>query len=522
MAKFELSDDSVVVVIGSGAGGRTLSNELCQKGINVVCLEAGKRYTIDDFENNEWNAFGQLSWLDKRTTSGTWRVAKDFPGLPAWICKTVGGTTTHWAGASLRFQEEEFRVRSVYGDVPGANLLDWPIGMEDLAPYYDKAEDKMGVTRTHDIPGLPGNNNFRVMYHGAKRLGYQHVHTGRMAINSRERHDRTHCQQIGFCFQGCKTGAKWSTLYTEIPAAEGTGRLDLRPESHVLKIEHDESGKVTGVVYVDAQGNQQMQKARVVCVAGNSIETPRLLLNSASAKYPDGLANSSGQVGKNYMRHTTGSVYAIFDKPVNMYRGTTMAGIITDESRNDPARGFVGGYEMETLSLGVPFMAAFLSPGAWGRDFTWSMERYDHMAGLWIVGEDMPQETNAVSLNTDEKDQYGMPAPNVHFDDHPNDVAMRNHAYKQGTAVYQAVGAVKVHEVPPYPSTHNLGTCRMSADAKDGVCNKFGQAHDIANLFISDGSQFTTGGAENPTLTIVTLAIRQADYIADQLSKNEI
>ncbi len=522
MAKFELSDDSVVVVIGSGAGGGTLSNELCQKGINVVCLEAGKRYTIDDFENNEWNAFGQLSWLDKRTTSGTWRVAKDFPGLPAWICKTVGGTTTHWAGASLRLQEEEFKVRSVYGDVAGANLLDWPIGMEDLAPYYDKAEDKMGVTRTHGIPGLPGNNNFRVMYNGAKRLGYQTVHTGRMAINSRERHDRTHCQQIGFCFQGCKTGAKWSTLYTEIPAAEGTGRLDLRPESHVLKIEHDESGKVTGVVYVDAQGNQQMQKARVVCVAGNSIETPRLLLNSASAKYPDGLANSSGQVGKNYMRHTTGSVYAIFDKPVNMYRGTTMAGIITDESRNDPARGFVGGYEMETLSLGVPFMAAFLSPGAWGRDFTWSMERYDHMAGMWIVGEDMPQETNAVSLNTDEKDQYGMPVPNVHFDDHPNDVAMRNHAYKQGTAVYQAVGAVKVHEVPPYPSTHNLGTCRMSADAKDGVCNKFGQAHDIANLFISDGSQFTTGGAENPTLTIVTLAIRQADYIADQLSKNEI
>lgn len=522
MAKFELSDDSVVVVIGSGAGGGTLSNELCQKGINVVCLEAGKRYTIDDFRNDEWFGFSQLSWLDKRTTSGTWRVAKDFPGLPAWICKTVGGTTTHWAGASLRFHEDEFRTRSVYGEVAGANLLDWPIGLEDLAPYYDKAEDKMGVTRTHDIPGLPGNNNFKVMYNGAKRIGYQGVHTGRMAINSRNRYDRPHCQQIGFCFQGCKVGAKWSTLYTEIPAAEDTGHFDLRPESHVLKIEHDGSGKVTGVVYVDADGNQQRQKARAVCVAGNSIETPRLLLNSASAKYPDGLANSSGQVGKNYMRHTTGSVYGIFDKPVNMYRGTTMAGIITDESHNDPARGFVGGYEMETLSLGVPFMAAFLDPGAWGRDFTWSMEHYDHMAGMWIVGEDMPQETNAITLNTDEKDQYGMPVPNVHFDDHHNDVAMRNHAYKQGSAVYEAVGAIKVHEVPPYPSTHNLGTCRMSADAKDGVCNKHGQTHDIANLFISDGSQFTTGGAENPTLTIVTLAIRQADYIADQMSKNEI
>ncbi len=134
----------------------------------------------------------------------------------------------------------------------------------------------------------------------------------------------------------------------------------------------------------------------------------------------------------------------------------------------------------------------------------------------------MPQESNAITLHASEKDQFGLPVPNVHFDDHPNDVAMRNHAFKQGSAVYDAAGAIRNYEVPPYPSTHNLGTCRMSAKAADGVCNKFGQTHDVANLFISDGSQFTTGGAENPTLTIVTLAIRQADYIADQLSKNNI
>jgi len=522
MATYELSDDSVVVVIGSGAGGGTLANELCQKGVPVVLLEAGQRVEIDDFENNEWNAFLQLSWLDKRTTSGSWRVAKDFPGLPAWICKTVGGTTTHWAGASLRIQPHEFRVLSEYGGVPGANLLDWPLAYEELEPYYSKAEDKLGVTRTHDIPGLPGNNNFKVMYNGAVRVGYQNVHTGRMAINSRPRADRSACLQIGFCFQGCKSGAKWSTLYTEIPQAEATDKLDLRPGSIVLQIEHDDAGQVTGVLYQDQDGNQQVQKARVVCVAGNSIETPRLLLNSASSKYPDGLANSSGQVGRNYMRHTTGSVYAIFDQPVRMYRGTTMAGIITDESRNDPSRGFVGGYELETLALGVPFMAAFLDPGAWGRDFAWAMENYVNTAGMWIVGEDMPQESNAVTLHPSEKDQFGLPVPNVHFDDHPNDVAMRNHAFKQGRAVYEAVGARRVYETPPYPSTHNLGTCRMSENPRDGVCNKFGQTHDIANLFISDGSQFTTGAAENPTLTIVTLAIRQADHIADQMSKNEI
>ena len=522
MATFELNDDSVVVIIGSGAGGGTLGNELAQKGVKVVMLEAGKEESIDTFQNNEWGSFLQISWLDKRTTSGTWRVARDFPGLPAWICKTVGGTTTHWAGASLRFQEHEFKTRTIYGDIAGANLLDWPITLADLEPYYGKAEDKMGVTRTHGIPGLPGNNNFKVFYTGAKRLGYRHVNTGHMAINSHPRGDRASCQQIGFCFQGCKSGAKWSTLYTEIPAALETGNMELRAECTALQIQHDDSGKVTGVLYADKDGQQQVQKARVVCVAGNTIESPRLLLNSASAKFPDGLANSSGQVGRNYMRHMTGSVYAAFDRPVHMFRGTTMAGVIQDEAHNDPSRGFVGGYEMETLSLGLPFMAAFLDPGAWGREFTRKMETYPNMAGMWLVGEDMPQETNRVTLHPEEKDQFGLPIPNVHFDDHPNDIAMRSHAFRQGTAVYEAAGAREVFETPPYPSTHNLGTNRMSEKPSDGVVNKWGQTHDIKNLFVSDGSQFTTGAAENPTLTIVALAIRQADYIADQMGKNEI
>ncbi len=522
MAKFDLNDDSVVVVIGSGAGGGTLANELCQKGVDVVCLEAGAHLSLDDFDNNEWGMFGKVSWLDKRTTSGNWRVAKDFAGLPAWICKTVGGTTTHWAGASLRIQDHEFRALTEYGKVDGANLLDWPLTLSELEPYYARAEDKMGVTGTNGIPRLPGSNNYKVFANGAKRVGYKDFHTGNMAINSEPRDGRPACQQIGFCFQCCKVGAKWSTLYTEIPKAEATGRLDLRAKSHVLTIEHNDAGKVTGVVYMDADGNQQRQKARVVCVAGNSIESPRLLLNSASSKFPDGLANSSGQVGRNYMRHTTASVFATFERPVNMYRGTTMAGIIKDESINDPSRGFVGGYELETLSLGVPFMAAFLNPGAWGRNFTQALEGFDHMAGMWIVGEDMPREQNGITLHGVEKDQYGMPVPNVHFDDHDNDNALRNHAVKAGTAVYEAVGARAVYEVPPYPSTHNLGTNRMSAKARDGVVDKWGKTHDVDNLYISDGSQFTTGAAENPTLTIVTLAIRQADHLAGRLASGEL
>jgi choline dehydrogenase-like flavoprotein len=522
MAKFDHNDDSVVVIIGSGAGGGTLANELCQKGIKVVVLEAGAVQSPASFINDEWKSFVQLAWLDPRTTSGNWRIAKDFSGLPAWICKTVGGTTTHWAGASLRFQEHEFRVKTVYGDIPGANLMDWPLTLKELEPYYARAEDKMGVTRTHGIPGLPGNNNFKVFHAGAKKLGYSEVHTGNMAINSQPRDGRGRCMQLGFCFQGCKSGAKWSTLYTELPKAEATGNMDLRPESHVARIEHDDKGKVNAVVYFDKAGKEQRQKARIVCVAGNSIETPRLLLLSASATFKDGLANSSGQVGRNYMRHMTGSVYAAFKQPVNMYRGTTMAGIIRDEARHDTKRGFAGGYEMETLSLGVPFMAAFLDPGAWGEDFAWWMDHYTHLAGMWLVGEDMPREGNRITLSPTVKDKWGLAAPNVHFDDHDNDIAMRNHAFAQGEKVYKAAGAIRTYRTPPYPSTHNLGTCRMGASAKDSVCNAYGQTHDIANLFISDGSQFTTGGAENPTLTIVTLAIRQAEYIARQMSARTI
>jgi choline dehydrogenase-like flavoprotein len=522
MSTFDLNDDSVVVVIGSGAGGGVLATDLALAGVKTVVLEAGKRYEIEDFVNDEWASFTQLSWLDTRTTSGDWQVAKDFPNLPAWIVKAVGGTTIHWAGASLRFHEHEFKARTTYGDIKGANLIDWPITLAEMEPYYARAESRMGVTRTNNIPGLPGNNNFKVLEAGAKKIGYKDVSTGNMAINSEPRDGRASCRQIGFCFQGCKTGAKWSTLYAELPKGEATGKLEIRPESQVIRIEHDASGKVTAVVYVDGTGAQQRQKARVVCVAGNSIETPRLLLNSASNQFPNGLANSSGQVGRNYMRHTTGSVYGIFEKPVHMWRGTVMAGIVKDEAHHDPSRGFAGGFEFETISLGLPFMAGFLEPGAWGADFTSALDSYDKMAGMWIVGEDMPQESNSITLHPTIKDQHGLPVPNVNYDDHANDAAMRDYAFKKGTELYRSIGATRTFSTRPYPSTHNLGTCRMSAKASEGVVKGTGQTHDIKNLFISDGSQFTSSAACNPTLTIVALATRQAEFIAKAMTSGDL
>jgi choline dehydrogenase-like flavoprotein len=222
------------------------------------------------------------------------------------------------------------------------------------------------------------------------------------------------------------------------------------------------------------------------------------------------------------MRHMTGSVYAQFEKPVRFYRGETMAGVIADESVHDEQRDFCGGYFMETLALGPAFLAAFLDPGAWGSSFTEFMDGYAHTAGMWLVGEDMPRETNRVTLNPDVLDQHGQPVPNVHFDDHPNDEAMREHAWSRGQAVYEAVGATKTHRTPPYPSTHNLGTCRMSERAEDGVVDRWGRAHDVPNLFVSDGSVMTSGAAANPTLTIVALAIRQGEHIADEIKKGNL
>ncbi|WGF88197.1 GMC family oxidoreductase [Marinivivus vitaminiproducens] len=516
------ADEDAVVIVGSGAGGGTLAYELTKAGIPCVVLEAGPFLRNEDYHDNEWVAFRQMAWLDARTTSGSWRIAKDFPVLPAWIVKAVGGSTTHWSGATPRFKDYEFKTRTTYGAVEGATLLDWPISLEELAPYYDKAEIAMGSTHRHGRPPLPANNNYKVFANGAERVGYKLYATGPYATNAEPYDDRPASIQDGFNFQGDKNTSKWSTLVREIPRALETGLLDLRPDSHVVRITHDAQGRVDAVLYVDKDGGLHRQAARAVCVAGNSIETPRLLLLSESNRFPNGLANSSDQVGRNYMRHLTGSVYARFDKPVRMYRGETMAGIIADEAAHDPSRGFVGGYYMETLSLGPSFLAAFAEPGGWGPDFAEIMDAYANTAGMWIVGEDMPQAGNRITLSDTVRDQWGLAAPNVHFDDHANDVAMRDYAYEHAQKLYEAVGAVGSHRTPPYPSTHNLGTCRMSERPEDGVVDRWGRAHDVPNLFVSDGSVMTTGGAANPTLTIVALAIRQAEYLAAELKAGNI
>jgi choline dehydrogenase-like flavoprotein len=506
---YDLSDDRVVVVIGSGAGGATVANELAQRGVDVVCLEAGRRLGFADIEQDPDKMDAKMTWADRRDGAGT------------WLCKTVGGTTMRWSGVALRLQEHELRPRTTYGAIAGTSFIDWPLTLEELAPYYARAEAKMGVSGTTGLPPSAEHNNYKVHAAGARLLGYKEYSPARMAINPIAYDSRPGCRQLGFCHEGCAIGAKWSTLYTEIPKAETTNHFELRPQSMALRINHDKAGKVTGVVYADANGVMHEQKARAVCVAGNVAETTRILLNSQSSQFPHGLANSTDQVGRNYMRHVVQFVRAVMPGPVHFHRGARQTGVIYDESHHRPERGFVGGYTIQPASEPPPNSARAYS--GWGEGAAAWMDGWPNMASMFICGEDPPQTDNRITLHATAKDGNGLSVPVLTYAEHANTSAMSKHAVAQGTKLYQALGAKQIIGTEGLQLTcHNMGVARMSADPKDGVTNRFGQAHDVPNLFVSDGSLLPSSGAENPTLTIVALAIRQAEHIAGRMGRGEL
>jgi choline dehydrogenase-like flavoprotein len=520
MPRFSNDDDRVVVVIGSGAGGGTVACELCRSGIDVVVLEAGPMIEAEDFIQDETAAYAQLAWQDPQMAGGGWRIARDAPNNQTWICKAVGGTTIHWTGTALRFQPHEFATRSTYGDIEGADLLDWPLTFDEVAPFYHRAEIKMGVSGLNGMPHHPVNNHFKVMHFGAKAAGFTDISRGSLAINSIAYNGRPASPQDGFTLQGDRSRAKWSTAYVEIPEALATGRLDLRTECQAIAIEHDASGRASAVVYADAEGQRCRQRCSLVVVAANAVQTPRLMLASTSARYPSGLANGSDYVGRCYMRHTTASTWSIFEKPVRMYRGEMMPGLIGDPKGHEPARGFAGGYYIELLSLSLPAIAGAIDPGWWGEDYAWFMERYGNMAGLFAHGEDLPQLDNRVTLRPEKVDRFGVPIPVVSYTEHTNDLAMQKHSYAAMHSIHKAAGAVCSHDTPPWPASHNMGTMRMSADPGAGVVDRWGRTHEIDNVFVADGSIFTTSAAANPTLTIVALAMRQSEEIVRQLNRH--
>lgn len=515
--RYQLHDDSVVVVIGSGAGGGTVAHELARRGFDVVCLEAGRRLGLRDIVNDEAAMFPRFTWLDERVGQGDLP-----PDFPAWNCKTVGGTTMHWTAACPRFLAHEFKVHTNYGELPGAQLADWPFGLDELSPWYDRAEDAMGVAGTHGIPPVGASNNALVLMAGARNLGYTQVDTGHVAINPVPRDGRAGCLQLGFCTSGCATGAKWSTLYSEVPKSEQSGHYELRTECMAVRIETTDGTRVRAVRYRDAEGREQLQRARAVCVAGNVIETTRLLLGSATDRQPDGLGNRSGQLGRNYMRHVMTGVVAVMPGTVDMHKGAQVCGIVRDEMRHDPSRGFAGGFQLHTCPFTPETLAKIMLPQSWGRALAGPMERYRNMAALLIMGEDPAEADNRVTLHPSRRDRNGLPVPVVSYRVHENSRALLAYARDRAHELYRSLGATEIYDMDGFPSTHNMGTARMGDDPARFVCDRWGRVHDVDNLYVSDGSVFTSSSCANPTLTIVALALRQAEHLAGRLQRGEL
>jgi choline dehydrogenase-like flavoprotein len=505
-----------LVIIGSGAAGGTIADVLTARGLPVVLLEAGRRIEPTEFHQDDLKAFGQLSWLDPRVSSGSWSATTLAPDRPAWVVKALGGTTLHWNGLAYRPQAHELRALSHYGAISGATLADWPVSLAELTPFYARAEARLGVTGTPGIPAHPPSAHYKLLWNGARRLGYSRISNAGMAINSEARDGRPACQQMGFCNQGCLISAKWSTLVSDIPRAEATGRLDLRTEATAVRIEHDERGHVAAVIFADASGALHRQAAHTVVVACNAVETARLLLLSESNRHLRGLANGSGQVGRNYMRHIAALTYAALPEPVNMHRGIVTPGTVFDEARHDPSRGFSGGYLMEAAGMAPVSLALLLDPAGWGRDYAGFFERYDHLAGMLMNGEELPVADNRVTLDPTVKDVRALPVARVHVDEHAESAAMLAHFNDRSAALYRAVGATDVRHGRPASATHNMGTARMGRDAATSVVDAGLQAHEVPGLYVCDGSVFPTSTSVNPTLTIVALALRLAEQLANQ------
>jgi choline dehydrogenase-like flavoprotein len=432
----------------------------------------------------------------------------------------------HYTAATLRFHAHDFRVRSTDGVGD-----DWPIQYRDLERYYSKVEHELGVSGPLHFPWgefhgpfptgpLPMNARDEVIAEGMVKLGLTPAVCPHAVITA-PWDGRSPCMYYGFCAHGCKSMAKSSTLVTYIPKAVDNG-AEIRHGCMAFRINHGPDGKVTGVSYFDPDGKEQEQKARLIIVSAYAIETPRLLLNSATSRCPDGLANSSGMVGRNFMVHLGDNVYGRWDYPLDAFITPPVGVINEDRYRTDPQKDFVRGYSLEAYMLFPLEFAQVLiadNPHLWGKRLIDVLDEYTRFAMIGLVGEVLPSEQNLVTL-AEEKDDFGIPVARIYYTKDENSRRMSADGVKLCEDILKAGGTVETFSTNG--TIHLLGTCRMGDAPTRSVVNQWCRSHDISNLFICDGSVFVTGGAVNPSLTIQAIATRTADYIKNAAKKGEL
>ncbi len=523
-------DEPDVVIVGAGASGAAVAWSLAEDGFRVVCLEQGDwvpstalPHARDDWELHrltDFNADPNVRCLPADyPVNGT---ASTFTPL---MFNAVGGSTIHWSAHFPRYHPSDFRVRSLDGVGD-----DWPLTYEELEPFYDLSDRATGVSgmtgdpsqpprSARGTPPLPIGRLGETIAGGFDKLGW-HWWVSDSAILSEAYDGRPACNLCGPCDIGCPTGARASADVTFWPKALRHG-AELRAGCRVREITVSPDGQARGVVYYDRDGTLHEQRAPLVVLACNGIGTPRLLLNSRSTRFPDGLANRAGVVGKNLMFHPFAAVGGVFPQSLDSSIGPIGSIIFSHEFyETDPRRDFVRGFGLQIVRQSGPMHTAM--GGVISRRVPWGethhrvfAERYDHMINIGVMGEDLPEPINEVVLDPDLSDAHGIPAPLVRYRLSDNSLRMLDFGVARAEEVLMAAGATDVLANSPLrPSGwHLLGTCRMGDDAAGSVVDRWGRAHGVQNLFVVDGSLFVTSAAVNPTTTIQALALRTADYI---------
>ncbi len=548
MPKYKTSDEVDFVVIGSGAAGGIIAKELSQNGFRVVVLEQGPYLTEADFTHNEIKILNEdLLTNHPKLQPNTFRktptdVAKSQRAIV--YGRLVGGTSVHFTANFWRLHEIDFVERSKIGPIAGTGFTDWPITYADLEPYYTKVDWEVGVSglagaspfdpprsKPYPMPPLPTKSSGVLLEKAGRKLGWNPF-PAPMAILSQPRAGRSACVNCGFCLGfGCEVGAKSSSLAAMIHVAEKTGRCEIRPNSYVHRIEVDANGRATGAVYFDAERNVHLQKAKAVVISANGAETPRLLLLSANKQFPNGLANSSGLVGKYLMLNSGAVSVGVFEEPLNDYKGFAVSRIIHDFYELDAQKvGFYGGGGIDARFDLTPigFANGALPPGTprWGKGFKDALaHNFTRTMEIMSHGTSLPLETNSFSLDASVKDDWGLPALCMTYKDHPDDLKLATWLNARGLELLDAAGAKQKWSFPIEEQSfavHLLGTCRMGNDPKTSVINADHRTHDVKNLFLCDGSSLVTSGRGQPTMTIEALAFRAADRIRELAKRGDL
>jgi choline dehydrogenase-like flavoprotein len=533
MSKQAAVEEADVLIVGAGPSGAVAAWELARQGFKIVCLEQGDWNLPDDFTGDkpQWDLARLKQWHASPNIRGNeadYPINADNSPLEPLMFNGVGGSTVLYSGHWVRALPSDFRVKTLDGVAE-----DWPFTYEDLRPFYDEVTHHIGVSGLEGDPSYPDSHTFPLpplpigkaglrAAQGMDKLGW-HWWPAPNAISSRSFRNRPACQRYGACESGCPAGAKASADLTYWPDAIAAGAV-LITGARVRSLTTDEKGLIAGAEYVDRDGHWHHQHAGLTILAANGVGTPRILLNSATSSHPDGLANSSGLVGKRLMIHPYASVYGTYDEDLERHLGPAGQALQSLQFyETDETRGFVRGGKWNLMPTPGALTRVLWEPGTDWRD--WFGSRFhDRLSSTFgrtlewgITTEDLPDERNEVVLDTELTDSDGIPAAKLNYRIGENNQKLLDFHIARALEAHEAAGALSTEVVPVVRDSgwHLLGTARMGEDRSDSVVDQWGRSHDIPNLFVFDGSNFVTSTGVNPTATIMAIALRAARHLAD-------